>query len=142
MHFLKQNSEIFQKFKKCKVMVEKQKRRNVKFLRLSNGGEYTSMKFKEYLGSEGIKHQLSILGRPEQNGVAERMNQILAECARSMRSQADILEGFWAEAVSHVSYSVNMLSSTAVDLQISNGEESQWIIQPYIYLAAWHTVID
>jgi len=39
-------------------MVEKEKRRKVKFLRSDNGGEYTSTKFKEYLGSEGIEHQV------------------------------------------------------------------------------------
>ena len=44
--------------------------------------------------SEGIKHQLSILGRAEQNGVAEHMNRILIERARSMRLQADMLERF------------------------------------------------
>ena len=44
-------------------MVEKQKRRKVKFLRSDNGGECISTKFKEYLVSEGIEHQPSILGR-------------------------------------------------------------------------------
>ena len=29
-------------------------------------GEYTSLEFKEYLVSEGIKHQRTISGRPEQ----------------------------------------------------------------------------
>ena len=55
-------------------MMEKQKRRKVKFLRSDNGGEYTSSEFKGYLASEGIEHQLTISGRPEQNRVAERMN--------------------------------------------------------------------
>ena len=75
-------------------MVEKEKRQKVKFLRSDNGGEYTSTKFKEYLGSEGIAHQLSIPGRPEQNGVAKRMNQILTEHALSMRLKIDMSEGF------------------------------------------------
>ena len=44
--------------------------RKVKVLRSDNRGEYTSKKFKDYLASKSIKHQLSILGRPEQNGVA------------------------------------------------------------------------
>ena len=45
-----------------KTKVENQKGRKVKFLRPNNGGEYTSSKFKEYLVSEGIEHQLTIPG--------------------------------------------------------------------------------
>ena len=37
----------------------------VKVLKSDNGGEYTSKKFKDYLASKGIKHYLSISGRPE-----------------------------------------------------------------------------
>jgi len=39
--------------------------RKVKVLWSHNGGEYTSKEFKDYLASKGIKHQLSISGRPE-----------------------------------------------------------------------------
>jgi len=46
-------------------MVEKQKGRKVKFLRSENRDEYTFMKFKKYLFSEAIEHQVSISGRPE-----------------------------------------------------------------------------
>ena len=46
------------------------------------------------------------------------MDQILTERARSIRLQVDILEEFWAEAVNHASYLVNMSPSTAIDLQI------------------------
>jgi len=44
-------------------MVENQTGRKVKVLRSANGDEYTSKEFKDYLGSKGIKHQLSISGR-------------------------------------------------------------------------------
>jgi len=82
-------------------MIKNQKGRKVKFLRSDNGSEDTSAKFKAYLASEGIEHQLNILGGLEQNGVVEHMNQTLTERARSMRLQAGMSEGFWAEAVSH-----------------------------------------
>ena len=75
-------------------MVEKQKGRKVKFLRSDNEGEYIFMKFKDYLASEDIEHELSTAGRPEQNRVAERMNWTLTECARNMRLQPDMSEGF------------------------------------------------
>jgi len=81
-----------------------------------NEGEYTSKEFKDYLTSKGIKHQLSILGRSEQNRVAEHMNRTLIERANSIRLQADMSEEFWAEAVNHASYLVNMSLLTAIDL--------------------------
>ena len=65
--------------------MENQTGRKVKVLRSDNGGEDTSKEFKDYLESKGIKHQLSISGRPEQNGVAERMNRTLTERARNIR---------------------------------------------------------
>ena len=74
---------------------------------------------KNYLACKGIKYQLSILGQPEQNGVAERMNQTLTKRACSIRLHAGMLEGFWAEVVSHACYLANMSPSTAIDLQIS-----------------------
>src|SRR5436190_17469348 len=82
---LKHKSEVFQKFKEWKTMVENQRGRKVKALRSDDGGEFTSMEFKEYLARHRIKHQLSILGQPEQNGIAERMNRILLERAQNIR---------------------------------------------------------
>jgi len=114
-------------------MIENQKRRKVKVLRSDNRSEYTSTEFKAYLAGKGIEYQLSISGRPKQNGIAERMNRILTERVRNIRFHADISEGFWVEAVNHTSNLVNRSPSTVVDLrsQKRDGEESLWIIQPY-----------
>jgi len=46
------------------------------------------------------------------------MNRTLTERACNIRLHADMSEGFWTEAVNHVSYLVNMLPSTAIDFQI------------------------
>jgi len=116
--FLKQKSKVFQKFKEWKTVVENHTGRKVKVLRFDNRGEYTSKEFKYYLASKGIKHQLNILGRLEQNRVVEHMNQTLTERARSIILQADMSEGFWAEAVNHVSYLVNISPSITIDLKI------------------------
>ena len=86
-------------------------------LEVDNVGEYTSLEFKEYLVSEGIEHKLTILGQPEQNGVAKYMNRTLTERTRSMIISC-MSEDFWAEAVSQASYTVNRSPSTTVNLQI------------------------
>jgi len=118
VHFLNQKSKVFQKYKEWKTMVRNQKEWKVKVLRSDNGGKYTSTEFKAYLAGKGIEHQLNISGWSEQNGVVERINGILSECARSIWLQADMSEGFWAETVNHASYLVNRSPSTVVDLQI------------------------
>jgi len=46
------------------------------------------------------------------------MNQTLTERACSIRLQADMSEGFWAEAVNHVSYLRSRSPSTTINLQI------------------------
>ena len=43
-----------------------------------------------------------------------------------MRLQADMSEGFWADAVNHASYLVNMSPVTTVNLQIA--EEMERIV--------------
>ena len=74
-------------------MMENQKGQKVKTL-IDNGDEYTSMEFKAYLVGKAIEHQLSISEWPEQNGVAEHMNQTLTERAHSIKLQTDMSEGF------------------------------------------------
>ena len=48
----------------------------VKVLRSNNGSRYLGNDFKQYLGENGIHHQLTVEYTPQQNGVAERMNRI------------------------------------------------------------------
>ena len=44
---------------------------------------------------------------PQQNGVPERKNRTLVECARSMIKGKNLSNGFWAEAISTVVYLKN-----------------------------------
>ena len=43
----------------------------VKCLRSDNGGEYIDEGFNEYCATHGIRMEKTILGTPQQNGVAE-----------------------------------------------------------------------
>ncbi|KAL1484404.1 hypothetical protein MTO96_032610 [Rhipicephalus appendiculatus] len=62
---------LLQNFDKYRRMVENIHHTKVKTLRSDNGGEYTGKEFNMYLVNHGIKHQLTIPGTPEQNGVTE-----------------------------------------------------------------------
>jgi hypothetical protein len=48
IYFLKEKDEVFNKFQEFKALVENLSGRKIKFLRLDNGGEYTSNEFKYF----------------------------------------------------------------------------------------------
>ena len=70
-------------------MVETETGLKVKCLRLDNGREYIDGGFSEFCVVHRIRMEKTILGTPQQNGVAERMNRTLNECARSMSCMLD-----------------------------------------------------
>ena len=53
--------------------VERETGRSFKYLHSDNCGEYTSFKFKDYCVQHGIRHEKTVPGTPQHNGVAERM---------------------------------------------------------------------
>jgi len=84
IYFLKKKSEVFDRFKEFKVLVENQTEKKIKVLRTANGGEFCSKEFEECCKKCGIAWQKTTPYTPQQNGVAERMNKTLMERARSM----------------------------------------------------------
>ena len=99
-YMLKHKGEVFKKFIEWKTMVEKSSGHKVKVLCTDNGGGYTSGEIENYLKKEGISHAYTVCKTPEQNGVAERMNQTLVETLRAMLFDSKLPKRFWAEALS------------------------------------------
>ena len=115
LYTMKRKSDTFECFKKYHAYAERhtgskiasinvarrveKTKEQLKALRTDNGGEYISLKFKEYLESHGIQHQLTVAHTPQQNGVAERMNRTLMDSARCMLQSAKLTKKFWAEAL-------------------------------------------
>ena len=54
IYILKQKSNVFEIFKKFKVLVENEKDLKIKYLYSDNGGEYYSKKFEEFYGEYEI----------------------------------------------------------------------------------------
>lgn len=99
VYALKKKDEAFKKFQEWKALVEKSSGYTMKILRSDNGGEYVSTDFDNFMESEGVVHQTTIPGTPQQNGVAERLNRTLVESVRSMLVQAKLPQTFWVEAL-------------------------------------------
>ena len=75
-------------------MVETKTDLKVKCQRSNNGGEYIDGGFNEYCVAHGIRIEKTIIGTPQQNGVAKRMNRTLNEHVRSMRLHVGLPKTF------------------------------------------------
>ena len=96
-------------------MVEKQIEKSIKILRLDQGGEYKSGDFIKYCKDHGIVQQFIVPSTPQHNGVAERKNRTLVECARSMMKGKNLSNAFWAEAITTAVYLKNRSSTRCLD---------------------------
>jgi hypothetical protein len=96
---MKKKSEVTEKFKEYKCLVEKKTERKIKTVRSDNGTEYTSHYLEDFLKQEGIRHELTVEYTPQQNGVAERKNRSLVETARCLMIQSGLSASFWAEGI-------------------------------------------
>ena len=56
-YFLKNKSDVFDRFVEFKACVEKEIDAPIRTLRTDNGGEFTSEQFEDFLRREGIVHQ-------------------------------------------------------------------------------------
>jgi len=107
VYFLNLKFDVFEVFKKWKVMVKIKTSLKLKYLRSHYGGEYEDGGFKLFYVVNGIRMEKTILGTPQQNGMAESINMTLNEHARSMRLHAGLPKTFWTNAVSIVAYLIN-----------------------------------
>jgi hypothetical protein len=114
IYFLRKKSEVLDRFKEFKALVENQTEKRIKVLRTDNGGEFCGNEFEEFCKKCGIARQKTTPYTPQQNGVAERMNRTLMEKARCMLSGARIGQELWAEAVGIACYLVNRSPSSAL----------------------------
>ncbi len=115
MYFLKAKGKVFEKFKQYKALVENEIGHKIKVLRSENGGEFVSKKFDTFLAECGIQRHTRARYSPQQNGVGERVNRTIMECARSMILAQGLGLEFWGEAVNTAVYIKNRCPTKALD---------------------------
>lgn len=92
----------------CK-MVERQFETRVKIVRSDNGTEFMCM--RRYFAAQGIAHQTSCIGTPQQNGRVERKHRHILNVARALRFQAQLPVEFWGECVLTARFLINRTPS-------------------------------
>ena len=95
IYFLKNKSDVFEKFKEFKALIENHSERRMKTLRSDNGGEYTSKEFEALCKEAGIKRELTTPYNPQQNGVAERKNRTIMEVVKTMIHDQELHMHLW-----------------------------------------------
>ncbi|KAJ0927704.1 putative RNA-directed DNA polymerase [Helianthus annuus] len=117
IYFLKNKSEVFDKFTMFYTMIQTQFKTNIQILRSDNGGEFINDSMKRFCQTKGIIHQTSCPHTPEQNGVVERKNRILLEITRALLIESRVPKSFWPEALATATYLINRLPTKALDLK-------------------------
>ncbi|MCO5608238.1 hypothetical protein L7F22_062444 [Adiantum nelumboides] len=139
VYFLKAKSEAFEVFLEFKVMVEKENGCHIKCLRTDGGGEYMSHTFDDYLREQDIRRQITCGYTPQQNGVAERKNRVIAEIARAMMNEMNMPLTYWAEAV-HTAVHIMNRTPTATIHEISPYERLYGIKPTVSYMKVFGCV--
>ena len=113
IYFLQNKSEVFNKCKEFKALIENHSEKRIKTLRSDNGGEYTSKEFEAFYEEAGIKRELTTPYNPQQNGVAERKNRTIMAVKTTIHDQ-DLSMHLWDEATRRTVYVQNILSHSAL----------------------------
>jgi Reverse transcriptase (RNA-dependent DNA polymerase)/Integrase core domain len=106
-YLLKHKSEVAARFKEYESITANRHRRTMKVLRSDNGTEFVNHEMAVYLAERGIEHQKTIPNTPQQNGIAERMNQTIMEKVRCLLFDAKCSFDLWGEAFHASLYLIN-----------------------------------
>jgi len=96
IYLMKLKSETASIIKSFVNFVHSQFNSKIKCIRTDNGNEFL---LKDFYSVNGILHQNSCVGTPQQNGIVERKHQHLLSVARSLLFQANLPNTFWAHGI-------------------------------------------
>jgi transposase InsO family protein len=117
LYLLKTKDEVHTIFKDFHTMVLTQFGKKIKMIRSDNGTEYINKNFQNFLRENGILHETSCVGTPQQNGVAERKNRHILEVTRALLLESQVPREFWDHALSYAVYLINRMPTQANKFQ-------------------------
>ena len=78
-------------------------------LEVANGSEFKNTRIDELCDEFGIRHQFSAKYTTQSNDLVERKNRTCIDMARSILSEYNVSQSFWAEAINMACYCSNRL---------------------------------
>nr|GEY27635.1 zinc finger, CCHC-type [Tanacetum cinerariifolium] len=129
--------------KRGKQLVENQTERTVKKLRTYNGLEFCNWEFEQLCIESGIARHLIVVGTPQQNRLAERMNKTLMDKVRCLLIQSGLPKTFLAKATCTAAYLINRSPSIAIEkkthIEMWSGHPSDYgMLRIFGYVAYPH----
>jgi hypothetical protein len=114
VYCLTKRSEIPDKFKHFKVMVENFHDVKIVFLRVDNAPEFVEGELRKICEESGIIYERTVPDAPQQNGKSERHNYTYGCMARAMLIDAGLSEWFWPFAIQMAVYLRNRIPHSAL----------------------------
>jgi hypothetical protein len=109
---------MYDKFVEFKNLSENQLNARIKTFRTDNGTEYLSERFKSLIKSSGIIHQLTNPYTAQQNGVSERLNRTIKDCARTILTESSLSVFYWPFAILYAVQTKNRVPHSSIDFKI------------------------
>ena len=100
---IKNKSMVFLCFRRFKSFYERDGRRIRRF-RTDNGGEYMGHDFQQFLADNGIFHEPTVPGNPQQNGESERLGLTLMSKMHPTLLSSGLDKDLWPEVLRAVNY--------------------------------------
>src|SRR6266481_233691 len=104
VYAIRHKSEAITKFQEWKALVETETGHQVKIYCTDNGGEFTSRRFKDYLHTTGVRHEVTTPYTSAHNGKAERNHRTILSRARAIMADCKFPPTLWGECVQTVAY--------------------------------------
>jgi transposase InsO family protein len=114
IYFIKHRSEALSIYKNFSAMIRTHFDTSIHVFRADSTGEYLSDALRQVLAKQGTLAQFSCPGAHAQNGVAERKLHHLLETTRALMIASTVPPHFCVEAVSTVTYLINIQPSSAL----------------------------
>ena len=120
IYLLKNKSDVYDKFVEFYKLTSNLYNIQIKTFKSDNGTEYINKNVISFLNNHGIKFIHSIPGYPQQNGRAERLNQTINNCAKTLLNSAKLPLYFWDSAVQCAAFLYNSNPHSSINFKIPN----------------------
>ena len=115
VYLIKSKDEVISKIFQFWNYVKNQTGSFPKIIRSDRGGEYTSLKLKNFFETCGTEIQYTVPYCPQQNGVAERKNRTLIEMVKCMLIDSGLEKCLWGEALIMSNFLQNNIYNRSID---------------------------
>ena len=112
LYLLNDKTEAPEQLRNFFALTERQFNTKVKTIRSDNGSEFVCL--TNFFQKNGVVHETSCVGTPQQNGRVERKHRHILNVARALRFQANLPIEFWGECVLTAGYLINRTPSSVL----------------------------